>query len=660
MPPSARTRVVNSADSEDELDDTRTGSPETVPSADEAEAPLSDNTQTRRYATRATNDPHPARSVGLGKKSQGEIRKEAQRKRDEKDAEYSRKEADLKQRELVMQERVLKLAELERSLKARRGKSTMEKLLEDEEMFEKDAVEDQDIIAQATSRSDEDEDHVDDRERQSKHDSDKESSQESYGSDDEAATGAKRKPGKAKAQKSSKKKRRMNKEIREEMLAEIEKTKKTLGPEETDSTTRPSRPKSTAKSTSKSTAKPTSASASKSSKAKSSTTPKSSSKAPSISLEPMGLKADWQSAVSRWSQTPASKSQASSSARFDSPATASSSQGTPAPRNSAAAHRAANAKRTRRQNSFEYIGGFTDSDVTVSLGTARRSSTQLAQVVSSTDKRDESEERETEGAKKKRRARSAVSEEKSLSLTGESEHPWVFARGKSSSTGDDNLLMALVQKLIDSLWPSEHYDVNKSDKVYKIARQAVIDWRGRFATRIKTAVKQELTKQGSAANIRVFVESALSRSTGLAFWATYDADTDTASGALQSPYVLKSFAAHLAAIQGSRIKPHETGPARGALALAATAVQYVFTTWRTGTLDKSLAFNGDTYSSITDYWYAKSVAKMIARGKYKRCLDLAATYIEASWMPHVVDDDDDISVCDPEIPPQSDHEDGVQ
>ncbi|KAH9830656.1 uncharacterized protein C8Q71DRAFT_727393 [Rhodofomes roseus] len=311
----------------------------------------------------------------------------------------------------------------------------------------------------------------------------------------------------------------------------------------------PSRPKSTAKSTSKSTAKPTSASASKSSKAKSSTTPKSSSKAPSISLEPMGLKADWQSAVSRRSQTPASKSQASSSARFDSPATASSSQGTPAPRNSAAAHRAANAKRTRRQNSFEYIGGFTDSDVTVSLGTARRSSTQLAQVVSSTDKRDESEERETEGAKKKRRARSAVSEEKSLSvtslpafirphwktvflptllqLTGESEHPWVFARGKSSSTGDDNLLMALVQKLIDSLWPSEHYDVNKSDKVYKIARQAVIDWRGRFAMRIKTAVKQELTKQGSAANIRVFVESALSRSTGLAFWATYDADIST-------------------------------------------------------------------------------------------------------------------------------------
>ncbi|TFY51894.1 hypothetical protein EVJ58_g10321 [Rhodofomes roseus] len=658
MPPSARTRVVNSEESEDGLDDTPAEIQETVPSADEAEVPLSDNTQTRRYATRATNNPHPAHSVGLGKKSQVEIRKEAQRKRDDKDAEYSRKEADLKQRELAMQERVLKLAKLERSLKAHRGKSTMEKLLEDEEMFEKDAVEDQDIIAQATSRSDEDEDGVDDRERQSEHDSDKESSQESYGSDNEAATGAKRKPGKAKMQKSSKKKRRMNKEIREEMLAEIEKTKKALGPEVTDSTTRP---KSTSKSTSKSTAKPVPASTSKSSKAKPSTAPKSSSKAPSISLEPMGLKADWQSAVSRRSQTPASKSQASSSARFDSPATTSSSQGTPAPKNSAAAHRAANAKRARRQDSIEYIGGFTDSDVTVSLGTARRSSTQLAQVVSSTDKRDESEEQETEGVKKKRRAaKSAVSEEKSLSLTGESEHPWVFARGKSSSTGDDNLLMTLVQKLIDSLWPSEHYDVNKSDKVYKIARQAVIDWRGRFATRIKTAVKQELTKQGSAANIRVFVESALSRSTGLAFWATYDADTDTASGALQSPYVLKSFAAHLAAIQGSRIKPHETGPARGALALAATAVQYVFTTWRTGTLDKSLAFNGDTYSSITDYWYTKSVAKMIARGKYKRCLDLAATYIEASWMPHVVDDDDDISVCDPETPPQSDHEDGVQ
>lgn len=43
-------------------------------------------------------------------------------------------------------------------------------------------------------------------------------------------------------------------------------------------------------------------------------------------------------------------------------------------------------------------------------------------------------------------------------------------------------------------------------------------------------------------------------------------------GALQSSYVLTSFAHHLAAIQGSRVREEDTLPARGALALAATAV----------------------------------------------------------------------------------------
>lgn len=43
-------------------------------------------------------------------------------------------------------------------------------------------------------------------------------------------------------------------------------------------------------------------------------------------------------------------------------------------------------------------------------------------------------------------------------------------------------------------------------------------------------------------------------------------------GALQSSYVLRSFVHHLAVIQGSRLKEEDNLPARGALALAATAV----------------------------------------------------------------------------------------
>ncbi|KAH9839286.1 uncharacterized protein C8Q71DRAFT_722259 [Rhodofomes roseus] len=651
-----------------------------MPSADEIEdieELPSENEKPRRYATRATNDPHPGRTSGLAKKTQAEISRDAKRKRDDKKAEYLRKEAELEQRRLEMNEHMKKLAELERDLKASRGKTTMEKLLEDEEMLEVDAVEDRDVMAQMSSKSDEGEDaDVEDRELQSFCNTDEDASSQSAdgaSSDDRVPTGAKRKSSGLKAPK-QKKKKKTAKEVRDGVLADVEKAKKKLSAPEVAEQSSTRRSKATSKSTAKST--PTSTSKSKSTGAATAKSSTSSSRATSISVEPiMGLKADWQSAVSRRSQTPAAKSQAGPSMRVGSPAVPSSSQGTPAPKNSAAAHRAANAKRTRRTNSIEYIGGFTDDDVTVSLPTARRGSTQLAQVVSSRE-RDESEEQdaEPEGTKKKRRAKGTVSEEKSLAvnslplfirphwktvylptmlqLIGETEHPWVYARGKTSSNGDDNLLITLVQKLLDSFWPKEHYNVTGRDKIFKIARQAVIDWRGRFATRIKTAVKQELTKRGSAANIRAFVESALSRSTGLAFWATYDADTDTASGALQSPYVLKSFATHLAAIQGSRIKPHETKPARGALALAATAVQYVFATWKTGALNKALSFSGDTYGPVTEYWHTKSVAKMIARGKYNRCVDLATPHIEASWMPRTVDDDDDISVCDPETDPE--------
>ena len=43
-------------------------------------------------------------------------------------------------------------------------------------------------------------------------------------------------------------------------------------------------------------------------------------------------------------------------------------------------------------------------------------------------------------------------------------------------------------------------------------------------------------------------------------------------GALQSSYILRAFAHHLSAIQGSRLKEEDDLPAHGTLALAATAV----------------------------------------------------------------------------------------
>ena len=46
-------------------------------------------------------------------------------------------------------------------------------------------------------------------------------------------------------------------------------------------------------------------------------------------------------------------------------------------------------------------------------------------------------------------------------------------------------------------------------------------------------------------------------------------------GALQLSYVLRAFVHHLSAIQGSPMKEEDNLPARGALALAATAVSNV-------------------------------------------------------------------------------------
>lgn len=139
-------------------------------------------------------------------------------------------------------------------------------------------------------------------------------------------------------------------------------------------------------------------------------------------------------------------------------------------------------------------------------------------------------------------------------------------------------------------------------------------------------------------------------------------------GALQSSYILTSFAHHLAAIQGSRVREEDTLPARGALALAATAVsrathasamflqphhitqvQYVFTTWKTGIHNTKMPFKSDLYRDVTAYWHDKAVVKMIERGRYDKYVKIAEGHIESSWVAlrTSLDYDDDVSVCDP-------------
>lgn len=191
----------------------------------------------------------------------------------------------------------------------------------------------------------------------------------------------------------------------------------------------------------------------------------------------MGLKPDWKKAVARHdrSLTPSS---ASTSSQVSSPTAALTST----PKNAGAAHRTANIKHTRRQDSLEIIGGFTDTDVTVGLIPGNRNSYgHMVQIVGHQPVPEPA-------ATNKRRAKSTVFDEKSLSVhslpdfvklhwksvfvptlihyIGQIVQPWSFASGKEPA--EDGLLIELVQRLVSTFWPDENHIVSGGSKIYRI------------------------------------------------------------------------------------------------------------------------------------------------------------------------------------------------
>lgn len=82
--------------------------------------------------------------------------------------------------------------------------------------------------------------------------------------------------------------------------------------------------------------------------------------------------------------------------------------------------------------------------------------------------------------------------------------------------------------------------------------------------------------------------------------------------------------------------------------MCTTQVQYVFTTWKTGIHNPKMTFKFDIYCDVTTYWHDKSVAKMIDRGHYDKYAERAMEHIDFGWATlRVLDDEDNISVCDP-------------
>ena len=277
----------------------------------------------------------------------------------------------------------------------------------------------------------------------------------------------------------------------------------------------------------------------------------------------MGLKANWKSVVAaRRSLTPAS----TTSTHSASPAPVTSSRSTtPTPKASSTANRTATLKRVQRQASLELIGGLNDSDVTVGLGSAAGKRPRYGQMAEVQETGHLDEVQPATPAKKRRAPRSLVPEEKSLSVQslpefikpywkatfvptmvqfiGQDEQPWSFASDQGGGLKDNKRLVDLVQKLIDVFWPEQSYEVTGGDKIYRIvsilpfcyraradnvslqAYQAVVDWRTWFHTRIKVHIKKELEMRFKTVKLRgQWVESALKRRTGLAFWEAYDAE----------------------------------------------------------------------------------------------------------------------------------------
>ena len=61
-----------------------------------------------------------------------------------------------------------------------------------------------------------------------------------------------------------------------------------------------------------------------------------------------------------------------------------------------------------------------------------------------------------------------------------------------------------------------------------------------------------------------------------------------------------------------------------------------------------MPFKSNIYRDVTTYWHDKSVAKMIDRGRYDKYAERAAAHIDHGWATScVLDDEDDVSMCDP-------------
>ncbi|KAI0358656.1 hypothetical protein OH77DRAFT_1510009 [Trametes cingulata] len=204
---------------------------------------------------------------------------------------------------------------------------------------------------------------------------------------------------------------------------------------------------------------------------------------------------------------------------------------------------------------------------------------------------------------------------------GAQENPWILDPPEPGEAKFDDVLQAL----IDKLCPEKHHTVTTSEQLYKVARQAVYNWRRAFMTRAHSVVKKSVADMKQSSTFRRLYAGRVAE--GVAEWAT-DANRfggaahwekpDTAedgrpAGALKSRYVLQTYAFHIKKIEQS-IFTASLGPPRGALALACTAVEIAFKCYTSGTFREPVdKFEYDAVGSIFKAWKEGSVDPIVEK-----------------------------------------------
>ncbi|KAI0757758.1 hypothetical protein C8Q80DRAFT_1265618 [Daedaleopsis nitida] len=204
-----------------------------------------------------------------------------------------------------------------------------------------------------------------------------------------------------------------------------------------------------------------------------------------------------------------------------------------------------------------------------------------------------------------------------LNYLGAQDNPWSLETLKYLS------FQELLQHFVDVVFPERQYQVERRDIIYRWSQHQVYEWHCGFQKAANLAIRSSKKERQedptlhpqlrTTQAIEIWLCEAIQRGGAAMFGRPNTATPELARDQLQSKFVLKAVAFHLAAIKGS-VLPDEDGQEDpvGAIALAAAAVERAFL-WYTGDHHKGVPqspFSKDTAGALTGKWRETSVQDM--------------------------------------------------